>query len=450
MNSRQNANLPVDLAERGHASQPLYPPPSPSIRSRVIREIFGSSNANNPHLNSGLSMFCDHLQEHCFPQFGSFDTEVWTALNRPPPSTPAGQWEWCIAVVRASSRLPVSHDLQVKALVAELLHDATIRPGGLSVQQEIAIADAATVTLFWLSAAFIFPFNANGRLSLLDSLFPSTADSQMLLEKSLFEVYEILHWRSSRYNLMSVSAAGKDDMLYEPRLGYDSLGRYGGIRLKWVETLSDHLSLDTRNRTLSIFKFPSLCAARVLRHNDFVMDNAITNRAMERFSIRSADDVDGHMCQEVLLSYRLLFGQNSAARKLLKKALEGETSVDPFLMQFTKSIPKWTVSRFWPTKGKMPFDSSLLPERFRKNDGSIMEWGTYSASIDFPIYGEKLQNIQTYGSNHPATSFMEYLWDRRYPVQQYSAWLAVNVGLVTTVVGVGQLVMSSVDVATTR
>lgn len=53
-------------------------------------------------------------------------------------------------------------------------------------------------------------------------------------------------------------------VLFTSTLNYDSLKTIGKIRLRWVDDLSSHLDFDSQNRSLSVFRFPSLCALGAL------------------------------------------------------------------------------------------------------------------------------------------------------------------------------------------
>lgn len=53
--------------------------------------------------------------------------------------------------------------------------------------------------------------------------------------------------------------------LYKPRLGYDCLAKLGGVTLRFVDCIIDHLKFDRPSRTLSIYRFPSLYLAHLRR-----------------------------------------------------------------------------------------------------------------------------------------------------------------------------------------
>ena len=89
------------------------------------------------------------------------------------------------------------------------------------------------------------------------------------------------------------------------------------ISIRWVDTLALHLDYDKSSRTLSLFKYPSLCAATLE-----------TTGALYAFASPDSSDLDPRadfdtiteILQETLLSYRLLFGQEKVSRKILQTA----------------------------------------------------------------------------------------------------------------------------------
>jgi hypothetical protein len=56
-----------------------------------------------------------------------------------------------------------------------------------------------------------------------------------------------------------------DELLRASCLNYYSLFTIGRVKIRWVNTLTEHLTFDRPNRTLSVFRFPSYCVASVLR-----------------------------------------------------------------------------------------------------------------------------------------------------------------------------------------
>jgi hypothetical protein len=54
------------------------------------------------------------------------------------------------------------------------------------------------------------------------------------------------------------------ETLYESSVNYFSLQNIGRVRLEWVDMVTDHLRFNRQKRTLSLFRFPSMCIAVVM------------------------------------------------------------------------------------------------------------------------------------------------------------------------------------------
>lgn len=164
------------------------------------------------------------------------------------------------------------------------------------------------------------------------------------------------------------------------------------------------------------------------------------------------------VCQEIILSYRLLFSQCLESRKLLEHALELEKeklrAVDPFIIQCVANPSQDSI---WGCLGLgtrrpntvMRFNNNILPKHVRDGD-RIIEWSTYSASMDFPVFGWRLKILQAIGGNHPPTGFGDYLTDRRYLATMYTAQVGFAVAVLTISIGLVQIGIASRQLAEAR
>ena len=133
---------------------------------------------------------------------------------------------------------------------------------------------------------------------------------------------------------------------------------------------------------------------------------------------------------EVLLSYRLLFGQEKRSRKLYREKEK---------LQIRMLGSHDTLLDHLCARKTLPDDSPLrsrLPER-----------GVYSSTIDFPHLGKRLIDLQSYSMDQKPRSLIEVWNDHRDPQQSFTFWAVVIVGglsisltLIQTLLVVAQLV----------
>ncbi|KAI1083671.1 hypothetical protein F5B20DRAFT_415933 [Whalleya microplaca] len=218
--------------------------------------------------------------------------------------------------------------------------------------------------------------------------------------------------------------------LYVSNLNYSSLSSIGGVRIKWVDTLDQHLDFDPRTRTLRLFRFPSLCALSYVNGIDNCFDRMISEYYQQA-------DLAEEYKREVLRSYRVIFGQTGRARKLFntdeRKNAQGALSTcDPLLVELCgRSIPKFPLC-------KLQVDlNQFRPEPM------------HYSKAEFFLFREKLDAIQRHISQQRPTRIQDMWRDHRDPLQWYTVWavLAIAVismclSLVQAIVGICQLYFS--------
>lgn len=151
--------------------------------------------------------------------------------------------------------------------------------------------------------------------------------------------------------------------------------------------------------------------------------------------------------RELLLSYRLLFGQSSGSRKLavklLKQLKESSGDVDPFLV----TICSTPLSKSWflrPLSGS-PIPNDIFPTSSLDLDNRLVESDTYSSQDDFPCFGQRLLAVQHYNLRQQPRRIRDLWRDRRNPLQWYTFWAVVWVGGITIVLGALQLVAAVIQ-----
>jgi hypothetical protein len=173
------------------------------------------------------------------------------------------------------------------------------------------------------------------------------------------------------------------------------------ISIRWVDTLALHLDYDKSSGTLSLFKYPSLCAATLE-----------TTGALYAFASPDSSDPDPRadydtiteILKETLLSYRLLFGQKQASRKYFKQLVDSDSSLienlDPFLFQLCAT--------------KLFTHPSVPQDRF-----------TYFAHRDFPVLGERVELLEKELRGTKPKNWKGLVRDNRDTTQYWTFWLVV-------------------------
>lgn len=128
--------------------------------------------------------------------------------------------------------------------------------------------------------------------------------------------------------------------------------------------------------------------------------------------------------QEVLMSYRLLFGQTHGSRELARaslKQLRTDRAHNDQLLDIVCGQP-----RKKRVIGKLP--PSLWPISCRDFDDALQEEDAYSAQDDFPMFGERLAKLQEFNLRQQPSKLTDLWRDRRNPLQWYTFWAVLIVG----------------------
>jgi hypothetical protein len=149
--------------------------------------------------------------------------------------------------------------------------------------------------------------------------------------------------------------------------------------------------------------------------------------------------------QEVLMSYRLLFGQTRGARRLAKAELkvlrEEQGSEYDHLLDLLCVRPCGGMVRALPL--------SLWPATCRSFEGSLQEESTYSSQDDFPMFGQRLAKLQEFSLRQQPSKLRDLWRDRRNPLQWYTFWAVLIIGGVSIVISVLQLLVAMAQLVAT-
>ncbi|KAH8720584.1 hypothetical protein HC256_000974 [Beauveria bassiana] len=392
------------------------------LRARAILALFGLRHAQAQDW-PGIDIICNLLEKR-FETFLHDDyAVVWEILQRPRPSESWYGWHWCLQVLRGIQELSSCESLSVEKVYQQLVRHERKE---FSAQEKNRAFLAIFAILCWTSMTI----HPDMQLRQPDNcplgfLAHGIGPGVFRALKGLLE--------TSGHNESPEETAG-NTTLYAASINLFSLDTIGRLKIKWVEDLSSHLHFDRQYRILSVFSLPTFCVASIQRGGK--------TGALQRLSPQGVEKDSSSMHREVLLSYRLIFGQSSGSRslssKLISKLKETSDDVDPFLDTIcSTSIPRSRLVRRF-ARPRIP--GTLFPAANLDLDNSLIQADTYSSREDFPHFGDRLLAVQRYNLSQQPSRVRDLWRDRRNPLQWYTFWAVLWVGGIGIMLSVFQLI----------
>ncbi|KAK1706801.1 hypothetical protein BDP67DRAFT_163708 [Colletotrichum lupini] len=482
--------------------------PANSSQARALQSLIGTPAAHLVHW-PGLSIYFNHLESNFLVLFDPCFNILWLLLDYDIPATAVGAWNWCLAVIDAYDSFG-DQDPNIETIYRRILQTAqgqlnrkTNAPTP-SEDEKSYVFQAIFAVLCWTSGTLEPLIGGKAqhvpRTSLdqnsydEDTVTPGTAAYPSLLAQSCTKIYSSNELRRPTSKMFYAYQSRADDidafnmnpdgftdsphtprpimedMLYEPSLNFAALSIIGRVSIMWVDTISAHLYFDRASRQLSLYRFPSLCASKILsKQKASVLSSITTSVLPSQYGASSPREPDS-VHRELLLSYRLLFGQSRKARKLIKSVLEHvskqpynkyhvqqdpensrkEQKCDPLLgiLCTAPLITGPTFLGFHLGRRKDPrFQGCIFPSSVVDINSELMESDTYSAQDDFPTFGPRLLALQRYNMRRQPSKVTDLWRDRRNPLQWYTFWVVSLVGGASILLAILQFIVGLVQMA---
>lgn len=244
----------------------------------------------------GLLIFFQHLEkefeELLRPRFNC----VWALLGKEIINA-VDVWHWCFAVIEAyessSDRDPSIEKIYQRLQRISQQSNGSRERLPTTEKDKSSILVAIFAVLCWLSATLkpVLEPKTTTRLQLDSS--PDASDEETTSSQAsialvgqncsqnyssgdirrptskMFHFYQHqtddIHF--SEYengNARQTFPSNFEEILYEPSLNFYSLSTIGGIKIKWVDKLTAHLTLNRATRELSVYCYPSFCASKII------------------------------------------------------------------------------------------------------------------------------------------------------------------------------------------
>jgi hypothetical protein len=148
--------------------------------------------------------------------------------------------------------------------------------------------------------------------------------------------------------------------------------------------------------------------------------------------------------QEILMSYRLLFGQSPSARKLVKASLRVLEEKDP-----DEYDPLLDLLCAQPCNNKIRgLPLSLWPISCRSYEDTLQEENAYSLQDNFPMFGQRLAKLQDFNLRQQPSKLRDLWRDRRNPLQWYTFWAVLIFGSFSLLLAILQLIVAVAQLVT--
>ena len=189
------------------------------------------------------------------------------------------------------------------------------------------------------------------------------------------------------------------------------------IRVQWVDTIALHLDYDQTTRTLSLFRYPSFCVHQYMGggiHAFASSDWRSPDPRADSNDIRSILD-------EILLSFRLLFGQSTAGRKHFRRLVKS----NPELQE---------------NGDRLLF--ALCTEPHFEHDIVSNDRPIFFLDREFPVLGGRIKLLMEDLKDSRPQGWRQLLRDRRDTVQYWTFWLVAIFGAISIMLSMIQVILA--------
>lgn len=259
---------------------------------RPVKRCNNANTDNNPHVAAlqalfeltpeqtrqvralpSLTYWCCHLEECFQPLLTEQYATIWTTLGFPRPRVTAQCWDLFQAVSRVVAQLDdAGHSIE------DVWELTRLPPGADAGQHPLAVpaggrGDQSLLVIFavlcW-SSMILQPELRWTKAAVAPCLAiqQPPAEPQSLkmdfVQRPIPAVFRNFQNALARQRLTRKPTKDGGTTLFVSTINYHSLRIIGKVSLKWVDDLSCHLSLDSRTRTLSVFRLPSFCACTTI------------------------------------------------------------------------------------------------------------------------------------------------------------------------------------------
>lgn len=204
------------------------------------------------------------------------------------------------------------------------------------------------------------------------------------------------------------------------------LAKVCGITIQWVDSPSCHLELDRQSGRLFLYRYPSFCVSSLRQHqgrggNDS-RRSVLHHCALDTpgpTPWATEEDVTG-LLEEILLSYRLIFGQTKRSRIAFRR-----------LQPFARMDPQGHDKLLAQLCGRKRLDWPVA---------GLVERDEYDLAGDFPHLRSRLVRLSDYAASRKPRSIRQLWGDKRDSTAWLALWSVLVFGSVSVLLALLQTV----------
>ncbi|KAF3147730.1 hypothetical protein TWF594_002315 [Orbilia oligospora] len=201
--------------------------------------------------------------------------------------------------------------------------------------------------------------------------------------------------------------------------------KYGGVRISWTDVLSAHMEFDPDARVLFLYKYPTFCYLNLPESSDSIgVIHSCSSVTLEKWG--SIEDITQYL-REILLSYRLIFGQSQNARKLFHTA-------NPFGEKTPKELHDPLLEKLCTTD---QYESLDFLQKM-----NIIQRDSYRHKRDFPILRARIAIMQKHIREWKSRGWPS-IWNHGVDpaASWYTFWAVLVIGVLLLIMMVGLVVL---------
>lgn len=215
-----------------------------------------------------------------------------------------------------------------------------------------------------------------------------------------------------------------DDALYVSNLNISTLISVGSVKICWVNCMSSHLEFNNATSELLLFSLPSFC---MLGQSDRSFLCRALNNYYDQWT-RPDGFSTSSFTKEILLTYRLLISSNKRSRHLYESKERDRALTNSRVTRET------TLDQVCGVDRNLGSGSRPMPNLFCKKS-------------DFPIFAQRLSEIQDYIVKQKPNKTLTLWRDRRDLLRWYTLWAVLIIGIVGLFLAIVQVILSALQVS---